>query len=170
MKRQILSAALSLLVLVINPTFGCSSPPDEKYNFSEADMRAAVAGKYAGSFNGTSETVTLTLDEAAANSASAAPSLSACGRSFLFVKPAAACVPLTTMAVSGRVSSSYASVTSSAVSGTFSITSFNLDAGTINLTLSDGSTLQSNFSNDAFGTWQYAAATGDNYTLDLVKQ
>ena len=174
MKRLILGASLCLLALVINPTVGCSSSEDE-FRFSEADMRTAVAGKYTGSISGTSEMATLTLTEGT-NAASSSPQslgarqLQQCSRSFSFVKPAAACIPTTTMAVSGQVSSSNGSIATSVVNGIFEIHSADLTDGVITLTLTDTSTVTSSFQNGAFGVWQYRDASGLDYSLDLAKE
>lgn len=173
MKRLILATSLCLTVVIINPTFGCSSS-DIEYNFSEADMRAAVAGTYTGSFQDHTETVTLNLDEGVGNSSTTTQSLSLrqlqCSRSFSFVKPAAACMPTTTMKVTGQIASGNGSIASSAVSGIFEIHDVNLTDGGLTLTLADGSTVNANFQNGAFVAWAYTAKSGSEYGLDLLKQ
>lgn len=175
MKCLILAASLSLglAAVVITPTLSCSSSSDADYKFSEADMRAAVAGTYAGSFQDHAETVTLTLDEGVSDSTKTPQSIGArqiqCSRSFSFVKPAAACLPTTTMTVSGQVSSSNGGIVASAVSGTFQIHEVNLTEGSLILTLSDGSIISANFQDGTFVGWRYSAKSGNDYALDLAK-
>lgn len=173
MRHLILATSLGLMAVVINPSFGCSSP-DIDYKFSEADMRAAVAGTYAGSFRDHTETVTLTLDEGVSASSKTPQSTGArqlqCSRSFSFVKPAAACIPTTTMTVSGQVSSSSGGIAASAVSGVFEVHEVTLTEGVLSLTLADGSTISAQFQDGKFSNWLYSDKNGGNYGLDLARR
>jgi len=174
MKRRILGASLGLLALFMNPAIGCSSSEEPSWSFSETDMRTALAGTYVGNYGNTTETVTLTLDEATSSSSSSTQSVSGprlqCGNRS-FIRPAAACMQgMSSMSVSGTITSSEGTIASSAVTGQFNDYSSDLSSGNLSLTLADGSTLSATFSEGRFVLWQYYPLTGTMMSLTLARQ
>jgi len=113
------------------------------------------------------------LDEATAGSSSSTQAASVrhlqCnGRSF--IRPAAACLPETTMSVSGTITSSNGTIANAAVTGEFIVYSTDLSSGYVNLTLPDGSRLGGSFSSGQLTDWQYSPNTGTAVSLELVRQ
>lgn len=173
MKRRILGVSLGLLALFMNPAVGCSSSEEPSWSFSETDMRVAVAGTYVGNYGNTTETVTLTLDEATSSSTSSTqsvsgPRLQCAGRSF--IRPAAACISETRMSVSGVISSRNGTVPNLRVTGEFDVDSSDLSYGRLDLTLTDGSHVRATFSAGLFDLWQYYPTTGNMVLLALARQ
>ncbi|HYQ15879.1 MAG TPA: hypothetical protein VEQ58_08980 [Polyangiaceae bacterium] len=110
-KRWLLLGAFGL-ALVVNPYLACSesSSGESDFVYSEADMKQAVLGSWQGTaeIDGVSTPFSLSLEQGgnktgtrAITSPRAQPQ---CG-SRSFVKPAAACVSVTTMPVVGTLSS-----------------------------------------------------------------
>ena len=169
-----------VLTAICFSTIGCSKDP---FNFSEADMRTAVAGTWKGPIGSmdagyTGDIVTLVLDESTlyVNQADASSSstsqaifprrLQSCGsRRFL-------CEPDSTMDLAGRVSSSGGTIPTSTITGTFRVDGYDLndlDNGNLFLTMSAGGTITASFYAGQLGGWLYQPVDGLMVSLDLTR-
>ena len=108
-KKWLLLPAFGV-ALVINPYLACSSEDENDFTYSEADMKEALLGTWQGTAELDGETVpfSLVLEQASAKSSTqsiAAPKVQPQCGSRSFVKPAGACVSLSTMPVVGALTS-----------------------------------------------------------------
>lgn len=113
MKRNLAVWTFFGLALVVNPHLACSSNgEDEDFTYSEQEMKAVVLGEWQGTavLDGESVEFTLSLEQASAKSStqsvSAPPFQPQCG-SRSFVKPAAACISMSTMPLAGSIVSEH---------------------------------------------------------------
>jgi hypothetical protein len=112
--KQLAAFTLSGLAFLINPQLmGCSSSAADDqadFTYSEADMQAAVLGDWQGTaeLDGESVAFTLTLRQAPATRGEqdqvAPPVRPQCGTR-TFVAPAAACISISTLALTGTITS-----------------------------------------------------------------
>lgn len=191
MKCLILAIHAGVLVVLCLPTTGCSSSqgqldPVEQFSFSQADMRAAVAGNWTGPIGSTDagytdDIATLVLDDSAsyldqadAGSSSGTQSISprrlqGCGagdRQFL-----AGCLTESTMALAGNISSSGGTIPTSTVAGTFVVDGTTLVYGNLNVATPRGDVVLAVFSAGQFGNWTYTPLGSPTwYILDLTRQ
>jgi len=149
-KKWLLLGAFGV-ALVINPYLGCSSSDDDEFQYSEADMKAAILGEWQGNADLDGESVPFTVSLEQSSSSSKTQSVSAprikpqCGtRSF--VKPAAACVSESVMPLVGTVTSSNPGLNGH-VTGELSA-SLILDQAGLRLQLEDGRTLRGTLDGD----------------------
>jgi hypothetical protein len=171
MKRILTTITVALGAFLLNPMVACQSEESEpEFTYGETEVRAAVTGTYQGTLAGTGETITVTLDEATASNTTATQSLRnvQCGtRSF--IKPAAACVSMTQMAVIGTLTASNGSVPNGNFTGTFSVYSRLLTTGDLSLTTASGDSLRATYNADAndFTNWVYTAS-GSTSVVNLT--
>jgi hypothetical protein len=138
------------VALIVNPYLACSSS-EEDFDYSEADMKAAILGDWQGNaeLDGESVAFTVSLEQASAKSKtqSIAPPLvkPQCG-SRSFVKPAAACYSQSFMPLVGTITSSNPGL-NGAVTGELSAAG-SLDRANLNLELEDGRTLSGTLDGD----------------------
>lgn len=146
MKRNLAVWTLFGLAFVVNPAvLACSSSDDEEdFTYGEADMKAAALGDWQGTAEVDGEIVafTLTLEQASAKSSAqsiaAPPVRPQCG-SRSFVKPAAACISISTMPLSGTIASEHSRL-NGAVTG--ELTAYKtLDSASLHIELEDGTRL-----------------------------
>ena len=138
------------IALVVNPYLGCSSKEDE-FTYSEADMKAAIAGDWEGTgeLDGESVAFTLKLEQASAKSKTqsvSAPTVKPQCGTRSFVKPAAACSSESVMPLVGTITSS-----SPTLNGTITgelVAYLNLDSAGLRLQLEDGKTLNGTLKGD----------------------
>jgi hypothetical protein len=97
------------LALIINPYLACSSNSD--FDYSEGEMKQAVLGNWQGTAVIDGETIpfSLTLEQATASTTKqqgvTAPGVKPQCGSRSFVKPAAACISISTMPLVGTITS-----------------------------------------------------------------
>lgn len=111
MSKAVVTWTLFGVGFLINPNLGCSSSDDEReFSYSEQDMRLAVLGDWRGvaELDGQSFEFDLTLEQASSKSTTQAvvpppPRPQCASRSF--VKPAGACVSISSMELIGRITS-----------------------------------------------------------------
>jgi hypothetical protein len=110
-KRWLLLGVFGL-ALVVNPYLGCSesSSGESDFVYSEADMKLVALGNWQGTaeIDGVSTPFSLSLEQAGNNAKTRSlrpPQVQPQCGSRSFVKPAAACVSMTTMPVVGTLSS-----------------------------------------------------------------
>lgn len=110
MSKKFLSFLALSLAFVVNPYLACSESSESDFSYSESDMKLAVLGSWQGNaeLDGVSTTFSLVLEQAASKSntqsLTAPKTKPQCG-SRSFVKPAGACVSVTSMPVVGSLSS-----------------------------------------------------------------
>lgn len=155
MRKNLALWVLFGLAFVVNPNLGCSSNgegEDGDFTYSEQDMKAAVLGEWQGTaeLDGESVAFTLTLSQASAKSgtqsSSAPPFQPQCG-SRSFIKPAAACISVSTMPLVGTIASEHA-LLNGAIEGE-SMASRILDPSQLYLELEDGTTLNGSLEDQA---------------------
>jgi hypothetical protein len=143
---------LLLVVFGVNPNLACSSKDEATFTYGEADMRAALLGTWQGSAELGGETLpfSLTLEQASAKSKTqsvGAPGLQPQCGSRSFVKPAAACISITTMPVIGTLTSENPGL-NGAIDGSFDAYR-TLDRARLSIRLEDGTTLVGTVEGDA---------------------
>jgi hypothetical protein len=136
----VLAVVVGVGAFAINPGFGCSSAEDE-FTYGEEDMRAMALGEWTGTLDTAQgqQTFSLTLEQAQAASTSQGLAdgerrLQCANREF--IRPAGACVSVSTMPLVGTVRSESGqydgSVTGSAIAG------LTLDSVDVRLSRRDG--------------------------------
>jgi hypothetical protein len=174
--RSVLWATGFFIALVVNPNFGCGSGGDpsygsnDGYTYGENEMEAAVVGTYAGTVNidGTAETVTLTIERSVTTGA-AARLTPLCGtRTFSFVKPAGACISISTMALTATLVSSGTFVKSTELTGEFD--AYLTLSGELNLSDGSSASLHAMYQDGRFGAWSYASDASGSVGLDLRRE
>jgi hypothetical protein len=175
MKKSMLSVALSLAALILNPMVACqdtSNGSDEQYNFGESEMRQTVVGTYTGTVQSTGETVIVTVTQASNTGNSTPQSVRSpqCGtRSF--VKTASACMSSTTMTLTAHLSSTNPSLGELDLTGKFDVYGSELSNGTLMLSEADGGYLSASYDDSiqGFGDWTLTNAQG-SWVIKLTKQ
>jgi len=132
-------------------------------------MEAAVVGTYAGTVNvdGAAETVTLTIDRSVTTNGAAARLTPLCGSRTFFIKPAGACVSMSTMAVKATLVSSGALIRSTELAGEFR--AFLTLSGELFLSGAAAS-LSATYQDGRFGGWSYSSDAGGTIGLDLSRE
>jgi hypothetical protein len=156
------------LAFVINPNLACSSSDDEDFTYSEQDMKAAVLGEWQGSadIDGEAIAFTLTLEQASSKSTtqsiSAPPYRPQCG-SRSFVRPAAACISMSSMPLVGTITSD-SELLAGVVEG--EATAYrNLDTAGIDLELEDGTLLGGSIEQQAIESGVISGAQTGSFVL-----
>jgi hypothetical protein len=151
--KQLAIGTLFGLAFLVNPHLvGCSADDEADFTYSEADMRAAVLGDWQGTAELEGETVafTLTLEQASATPASqdvvAPPVRPQCG-SRTFVRPAAACMSISTMALTGTLTSDHPRLTGSVTGEAKAYRT--LDSSLLDIQLPDATALRGSVANQA---------------------
>jgi hypothetical protein len=157
LKKQLAAWTLAGLAFLVNPHLvACSSAfadgDESDFTYSEADMRAAVLGDWQGTaeLEGETATFTLTLRQASASPAGqglvAPPVRPQCG-SRTFVAPAAACASISTMRLTGTITSDHPRLTGSV---TGELEAFRtLDSSLLGITLPDTAELRGSLERQA---------------------
>jgi hypothetical protein len=140
------------VAFVVNPYLACSNKDEPAFTYGEADMKAALLGTWQGSAELAGETIpfSLTLEQASAKSRTQgvrAPGVQPQCGSRSFVKPAAACLSITTMPVVGVLSSENPGL-NGAIDGSLDAYQ-TLDAANLSIRLEDGTTLVGTVEGDA---------------------
>lgn len=146
MKKQAAAWTLFGMVFLMNPQLACSSSEGEEddFTYTEQDMKAVVLGDWQGTAELDGETIafTLSLEQASAKSSTQGISASTlqpqCG-SRSFVKPAAACVTMSTLPLVGSLTSESPAL-SGAVTGEAEASRI-LNPSRLRIQLEDGRTL-----------------------------
>jgi len=160
---------------------GCSS--DEDFSFSEADIRASIAGKYEGSISATSERVHMTLDEAGVTSMQtnddagvSTLSTSISRRSVLcesrqFGVLESKCGASSTMYLVGNITSEDGVIPASTLAGSIVIYGSDLTGGTLELTTGSGDTISAEFASRCCVNWTYRKPVDAQFfSLDMTHQ
>jgi hypothetical protein len=157
---------------------GCAGGEKDDFEFSESDMRAAVAGNWSGTIDSTGESVLVQIVEhgtaLSASSSTAGKSvgesrqLTSCSRQF--GNRGLRCMPMTSMGIDGSISSAQNTLPQATLTGTFDVDGNELEYGQLHLANDNGNDLQGTFSSGQFSRWFYSTSTGATFTLDLAKQ
>lgn len=160
----------------VNPGFACSSAEEAEgpdWQYTEADMRNAVAGTYVGHVVGTEEPVTLILDEAVeapqpdvpnggetlSSGSLPRPSLLCGSRSF--IRPAGACLTGTTMALQATLQTESPLLAGELTEGSFTVWSTVLASGHVSLS-SSSYALTATYSDGALTDWTVSSVGGSS--------
>lgn len=167
-----IALAAAVLCGVINPSLvGCSGGTDEEseWSYDDHDMEAAVVGDYSGQVNGKPILVRLSRPKAAS---SAGPNIGAlprqlqCG-SRSFVRPAGACVSVSSLDIDAEVESEASVLASGKLTGQFSVYGRALSFGQLNF---PSSRLNADFEDGAITRWYvYDAASDTSVELPLSR-
>jgi hypothetical protein len=74
------------------------------------------------------------------------------------------------MAISGTIASAKGSIALMVVTGTFTVSSYTLSSGYLNLTLADGAQVSASFEQDHFVNWKLTTSSNATTLLSLTKQ
>jgi hypothetical protein len=137
-----IAMVLGALMFLLNPNLACDA--GDQFQYSEADMRAAVEGTWLVNFtasDGTATQVTLRIDEGSGSPTSLRPgglvrSAYACG-SRTFVKSAAACIDVSLMPLNVGVVAGDSAYAGATWSGTFTVMSQVFGSGLLSLNFGD---------------------------------
>jgi hypothetical protein len=137
-----IAVVFGVLMFLLNPNLACDA--GDQFQYSEADMRAAVEGTWLVNFtasDGTPTQVTLRIDEGSGSPTSLRPgglvrSAYACG-SRTFVKSAAACVDASEMPLAITFVAGDGAYASATWSGNFVVPSTVFTLGLLSLNLGD---------------------------------
>jgi hypothetical protein len=158
------------VALVINPYLACSSSSEDEFKYSESEMKSAVLGEWEGtaSLNGESVAFSLTLEQASNESKTqSAPRVSPQCGSRSFVKPAAACVSMSEMPLTGTITSENPDLNGAVEGGAHAY--LNLDPTDIDLVLESGLTLHGSIKSDALKDGRISTREGDAGTFSLSR-
>jgi hypothetical protein len=153
MTKNLVVWSLFGLAFVLNPAlFACSSESEEDFTYSESQMKAVVVGEWQGSAEVDGETIafTLSLEQASAKSGTqsiAAPAFQPQCGSRSFVKPARACISMSTMPVAGTIASEHPRL-SGAIEGEAEAWR-NLSPTRLRLVLEDGTAMSGSIEDQA---------------------
>ena len=194
MKSLRVTIRAGVFAVVCFSTTGCSKDP---FNFSQADMRAAVAGTWTGPISSmgvpgymdagyTDEIATLVLDDAisyvgqadagsSSTTQSMFPRQLQCGGSRTFLGGCSGSGDgETTMDIAGRVSSTEGTIPTSTVAGTFRVDGSDLTgegtSGELLLTMPAGGGITAFYNTGEFTQWGYTPPGGGvGYALNLTR-
>lgn len=157
---------------MVNPTAGCSSnETPTQWQYDESEMEQAAAGTYSGTvaIDGSTEPVTLIISRPPApGGATPARLESQCGSRTFFVKPADACVSMSTMPLQGELWSTGPLIASGHFTGQF--IAFYTLTGQLELSDAGGARLSANYADGHFSEWTYSAPAGGVVPLDLERR
>lgn len=169
------------LAAIVNPGFACSSAEEAEgpdWQYTEAEMRNAVAGTYVGHVVGTEEPVTLILDEAVKEPQPEVPnsgetlspvslprSSLLCG-SRSFIRPAGACISATTMALQATLQSESPLLAGQLTEGSFTVWSTTLSSGHVSL-VSSNYALTATYWDGVLADWTVSAVGGSSAGVAL---
>jgi hypothetical protein len=172
MQHRFLFAFSFVVSLVVNPTAGCSSnETSSQWQYDESEMEHAVVGTYSGTvtLDGSTEPVTLIISRPPAPSgATPARFEPQCGSRTFFVKPAGACVSMSTMPLQGELSSTGPLIASGHLTGQF--IAFYALTGQLALSDAGGARLSASYADGHFSEWTYSAPDGGVVPLDLERR
>ena len=131
MLRFTLTLALAAAALVLTPTVGCGLE-EEEWLFGEPEMREAVAGDWVGTLSSDGSGLQLHLEQATVETQRSG----LCG-SRSFVAPAAACIAVTEMPLTGRISTDDGRYQDVPVTGRFTVTGAAMEYGWLELDFGD---------------------------------
>ena len=144
MLRTTLTLALAASALLFVPWTGCGVEDDE-FLFGEPEMRQAVVGDWLGTLSPSGTGLHLSLEQATVETRRSG----LCGNRS-FVRPAAACIAVTEMPLTGRVSTDDGRFQDVPVRGTFVVTGAALTYGWLELDLG-GAVLEAAWEEGAMG-------------------
>ncbi len=156
------------LAFIVNPYVACSSSNQSDFTYSETEMQESVLGTWEGTARLDGETVpfSLVLEQASTKSKpqTATPSsVTPQCASRSFVKPAGACLALTSMPVVGTLTSENPSF-NGAVDGTF--TAYRtLDSVSLELHVEGGAVLVGNLAGQTLSDGQIGSNEADRFSL-----
>jgi hypothetical protein len=132
-----LAWVIPLALFFLNPALACGGG-DEKptFQFGAAELRAAIEGTWSLTLTpsgGAAKSLVVRIEQATQAPSDATPP---CGGRTL-VKPAAACVPITTMPLQVTMLSGDAAFEGVALSGNFAVTGFEFSEGQVTLAVGE---------------------------------
>ena len=172
MKKNLAVWTLFGLAFVVNPNLACSSSDDEDFTYSEQQMKSAVLGSWQGTgeLDGESVTFTLELQQASSKSSSQtiAPPLvkPQCG-SRSFVKPAGACISMSTLPLVATLSSDHPELNVVVEGQAQSYR--NLEPAFLELALEDGTTLAGSIEGQALAAGEIRLDQQPRGTFELSR-
>lgn len=173
MKRLIVSLGFGLVALAVNPMLACQNDDEQEpaYHFGEAEMRKAIEGTYTGTVSSSGKSVSVTLEQTGSSSPRTTQSYKRvqCGtRSF--VKPAAACIDATEMAVVAHVTSEDPAIQQGDLTGAFTVYGTELTDGEVYVSgPNDVHLSTSEPPGSSRSQWVYQTE-GSRLVLNLVKE
>jgi hypothetical protein len=168
--RLITGATLGLLALFINPGFACSGEeePAPRWEYDQADMRAAVEGTYTLELQGSGELVTIRIEQAGASSARRLQ----CGNvTRSFVRDAGACGTQyrSEIAVLARIQSDASEIPSGDYRGSFAVEGTELEVGELYISVHGESDLQAEYRDEEMTSWRLQQDSGEALRLNRVR-
>jgi hypothetical protein len=160
------------VALVVNPYLACKSTDDDEFEYTEAEMKQAVLGTWEGTAELEGESVAFSLVLEQASDKSKTQSVSAPGvkpqcSSRSFVKPAAACVSMSEMPLTGTITSQNPELNGVLDGGAHAYLS--LDSISLDLVLESGKTLSGALRDDALSEGSIRASSGDVGRFSLAR-
>jgi hypothetical protein len=169
MTKNLVVWTLFGLALVVNPNLACSSSEDEEeFSYSEQDMKMAALGQWQGEADIAGEAISFTLTLSQASSKSTTQSISAppirpqCAQRS-FVKPAGACASLSTMPLTGSITSD-SPLLAGVVEGEV-MAGRTLDSSYLRLQREDGTVLQGSLKQQAVEGGEIVGAQSGSFAL-----
>ncbi len=160
------------LALVVNPYLACSSSndDDDEFEYTESEMKRAVLGTWEGtaSLEGESVSFSLALELAESKSKTqSAPRVTPQCGTRSFVKPAAACISMSEMALTGTITSANPELNGTVEGGAHAY--LNLEPTELDLVLESGLTLHGSIQGEALKDGRIDTREGNAGTFSIAR-
>lgn len=159
---------LALLLAMVTASISCSSSEEPEWQFGAADAQAALTGTWTGTYaaaGGATGSLTLVLALASP------PATTKCGSRTLSTGLTPACIDMTSIALTGALTTSDGTYAAVPMTGTMTVMATTLTYGDLALHAGDGRQLQATWRPSRFENGDLALGAGQaSFTLSRAAQ